>query len=244
MTDELSGSRAWEEVAEQWAAWARKPGHDSYWIFHREAFFSLLPAPGRLTIDIGCGEGRVARDLMALGHRVAAIDASPTMVRFARDADPSMTVLVADAAHLPFEDGAADLAIAFMSFQDVDDMPGAVHEAARVLARGGVLCLAVVHPINSAGHFEGADPTARFVIDGTYLDPHRYVESIERDGLPMTFTSWHWPLQSYFAALHEAGFTLDALKEVTVKKPSAAEPGAGDNWSRVPLFLDLRARKR
>jgi ubiquinone/menaquinone biosynthesis C-methylase UbiE len=243
VTDEPSVSHAWEKVAEQWAAWARKPGHDSYWRFHRDAFFDLLPVPGRMTIDIGCGEGRVARDLKARGHNVVAIDVSPTMVRFAREADPSMTVLIADAAQLPFEDGAADLAVAFMSFQDVDDMPGAVREASRVLVDGGVLCLAVVHPINAAGNFEGPDPEARFVIAGSYFEPHRYVDHIERDGLPMTFTSWHWPLQSYFAALHDAGFIVEILKEVTVDKPSDAD-GAEQRWSRIPLFLDLRARRR
>jgi SAM-dependent methyltransferase len=244
VTDEPSLSDAWEAVAAEWAVWARKPGHDTYWRFHRAAFFELLPPPGRMTIDIGCGEGRVARDLKALGHKVVAVDASPTMVRFAHDADPSMTVLVADAAQLPFEDGVADLAIAFMSFQDVDDMPGAVHEASRVLADDGVLCLAIVHPINAAGHFEGPDPTARFVIDGSYFEPHRYLDNIERDGLRMTFTSRHWPLQSYFAALHDAGFGVEALKEVTVDQSSGAEPDVEDRWLRIPLFLDLRARKR
>src|SRR4029077_8269883 len=128
--------------------------------------------------DIGCGEGRVARDLKALGHNVVAVDVSPTMVAFAKAADPSMKVLVADAARLPFDDGAADLAIAFMSLQDVDDMPGAIREAGRILERGGVFCLAIVHPINSAGRFESFDPDARFVIDGSYCDGHRYQDSI------------------------------------------------------------------
>jgi SAM-dependent methyltransferase len=242
MTDEPELSHAWETAAGQWAAWARKPGHDSYWRFHRTAFFDLLPAPGRMTIDLGCGEGRVARDLKALGHNVVAVDVSPTMVRFARDADPAMTVLVADAAHLPLADGVADLALAFMSLHDVDDMPGAVREASRVLAEDGVLCIAIVHPINSAGHFEGHDSSAPFVIDGSYLEPHRYVDRIERDGLPMSFSSRHWPLQSYFMALRHAGFTVEALKEVTVGGPSD-EPGSGDRWLRIPLFLDLRARK-
>jgi ubiquinone/menaquinone biosynthesis C-methylase UbiE len=89
--------------------------------------------------DIGCGEGRVARDLKAIGHNVVAVDVSPTMVDFAKAADPSMKVMVADAARLPFGDGADDLAIAFMSLQDVDDMPGAIHEAGRVVERGGAL---------------------------------------------------------------------------------------------------------
>lgn len=50
---------AWESEAANWVAWARKPGHDSYWTFHRDAFLELLPAPRGLTLDIGCGEGRL-----------------------------------------------------------------------------------------------------------------------------------------------------------------------------------------
>jgi hypothetical protein len=51
---------SWEDQAENWLAWARTPGHDAYWSY-RDAFFPLLPAPGRRTLEVGCGEGRVAR---------------------------------------------------------------------------------------------------------------------------------------------------------------------------------------
>jgi hypothetical protein len=108
----------------------------------------------------------VACDLKPLGHNVVAVDVSPTMVDFAK---------------------AADLAIAFMSLQDVDDMPGAIHEAGRIVERGGAFCLSIVHPINSAGRFESLDADARFLIDNSYLEVHRYQHSIERDGLRMTF---------------------------------------------------------
>jgi hypothetical protein len=56
--------------------------------------------------------------------------------------------------------------------------------------------------------------------------------------------SCHWPLQSYLAALFDAGFVVDALKEVTVDKLSGAGLPGEDRWARVPLFLDLRACKR
>jgi ubiquinone/menaquinone biosynthesis C-methylase UbiE len=111
----------------------------------------------RLTLDIGCGEGRLSRDLKALGHTIVALDSSPTMVKNARQADPSIQVHVANAAKLPLADAAADLAIAFMSLQDMDDMPAAIREAARVLEPGGRFCLAVVHPVNSAGTFAGEE---------------------------------------------------------------------------------------
>jgi len=244
MPDDQPLSKAWEAAASDWAKWAREPGHDSYWRFHKEPFFAFLPPPGRLTIDIGCGEGRVARDLKALGHNVVAVDVSPTMVEFAKAADPSMQVLVADAARLPFDDGAADLVVAFMSLHDVDDMPAAVREVGRVLGGGGVLCLAIVHPINSAGRFDSLDPDARFIIEGSYLESHRYQDTIERDGLHMTFSSRHWPLQAYFHALESAGLAVETLAELTVDESSVAERADRARWRRLPLFLDLRARKR
>jgi ubiquinone/menaquinone biosynthesis C-methylase UbiE len=235
---------AWESVARDWAAWARAPGHDSYWRFHRQAFFSLLPPAGSLTLDIGCGEGRVARDLKAQGHNVIALDIAPTMVELARAADPAMTVLLADAARLPFEDESADLAVAFMSLHDVDDMPAAVREIGRVLRPKGALCMAVVHPINSAGDFESQEPDAAYVIRGSYFEPRQYRDAIERNGLPMTFNSRHWPLQAYSEALERAGLVIEAIREVPVDDASVRERALRARWRQLPLFLDLRARKQ
>jgi SAM-dependent methyltransferase len=79
---------------------------------------------------VGCGEGRLSRDLAARGHRVVGVDASPTMVALSREADCSLAVHPADAAVLPFADASADLVIHFMSLQDIDNMAGAIGEAA------------------------------------------------------------------------------------------------------------------
>jgi hypothetical protein len=51
-------SALWEEQATRWARWAREPDFDIYWQVHRDAFLRLVPAAGRLTLDLGCGEGR------------------------------------------------------------------------------------------------------------------------------------------------------------------------------------------
>lgn len=193
-------------------------------------------------MDIGCGEGRLSRDLKRLGHRVVAIDASPTLVSAARDADPSMEIRLADAAALPIGDASADLAVAFMSLHDIDAMPAALREAARILEPGGRLCLAIVHPINSAGHFADGIADAPFVIKGDYLGAFPYVDTVERDGLTMTFSSRHLPLESYFIALEESGFLIEALREPRV--PDHAVTSEADRrWQRLPLFLHLRARR-
>jgi SAM-dependent methyltransferase len=231
---------AWEANARDFIAWARAPDHDSYWLYHRDLFFELLPQPGRRTLDIGCGEGRLPRDLKALGHEVVGVDGSPTMVDHAREADPAMNIHLADAARLPFPDGFADLAVAFMSLDDIDDAAGAVREAARVLEPGGRFCLAIIHPFGSVGVFDGYEADAPFVIEGSYLDPRRYRDTVERDGFTVTFESAHRPLGWYFDALGSAGFLVERLREVPVPD-SAVEAPRHRRWQRVPLFLHIRA---
>ena len=233
---------SWEIEAERWIRWARRPGHDSYWRFHRDLFFNLLPPRGRQTVDVGCGEGRLTRDLKALGHNVIGIDASPSLVAAARAFDTSMDIRLADAAMLPLEDACADLVVAFMSLHDIDDMPGAVSEIARILERGGKLCLAIVHPLNSAGRFDDRTVDSPFTIRGEYLGTFAYADSVERDGLEMTFHSCHRPLESYFRALEAAGFLVETLREPAVPEHDVRAP-SDRRWQRVPLFLHIRARR-
>jgi SAM-dependent methyltransferase len=229
---------AWEAEAGRWVAWARKPGHDTYWTFHRDRFLELLPPPDGLgpVLDVGCGEGRFPRDLKARGYSVVGVDASPTLIGYAREADPGGEYHVADAAALPMADGSVQLVTALLSFHDMDDMEGAVAEIGRVLVPGGRLCAAVVHPINSAGRFESSDTDAPFIIRGSYFEERRYADAVERDGLQMTFTGRHRPLQAYFAALEAARFQVERLVDV---EDSTDPPG--DRWRRLPLFLHLRA---
>ena len=165
---------SWEWQAEDWARWARTPGHDSYWLFRDLFFDAIVPTPGRLTLEVGCGEGRVARDLAQRGHTVVALDASPTLVAMAAAADPAGRYLVADAAALPFGDGCFDTVVAYNSLMDVADMPAAVQEASRVLEPGGRLCVCVTHPTADAGKFQSKEPDAPFVIGGAYLGRHRF----------------------------------------------------------------------
>jgi len=234
----------WETHAAQWIEWARAAGHDSYWSFHRDQFLQIVPAPGRRTIDIGCGEGRLTRHLKELGHNVIGIDTSPSLIAAARGLDPSLDIRLADAAALPFDDASADLAIAFMSLHDMNAMPAAMREAARVLQPGGRFCVAIVHPINSAGRFETTTPDepAPFVINGSYLGTFDYSDAVERDGLSMTFHSQHRPIESYFLALEEAGLLVETLREPKVPD-HVVKSDRGRRWQRVPLFLHLRARR-
>lgn len=231
----LNASREhWERQAGNWAAWARTPDFDAYWE-SSPYFFELVPSPGARTLEVGCGEGRVTRDLIRRGHRVTSVDATAALLKLAREADQMADYLRCDAAALPFAAQTFDLAVFYNSLMDIDDMEGSVREAARVLNRGGRMCACVTHPMADAGRFESDEPGAAFVIPGTYLGDRRWVEiPIERDGLRMDFAGWAYPLEGYFRVLEEAGFAIEAVRE---------PPGRADRWRRIPLFLMWRAVK-
>lgn len=76
--------RAWAADPELWIDFARSEVADPvFWHFNLPEFLDLLPPPGALTLDVGCGEGRVSRALAARGHRVVGVDAVEAFTRAA-----------------------------------------------------------------------------------------------------------------------------------------------------------------
>lgn len=232
---------SWAEQAENWIAWTRT-GDDGYTAYNA-SFFELLPPPAGRTIEIGCGEGRVARDLRRLGHDVVGVDAVPRLVRAAAEADPGGQYVVADASELPFEAASFDLAVAYNSLMDIeDDMSVAVREAWRVLRPGSRFCICVTHPVNDAGRFEPDTADGIFVMD-VYRGRRRYDEVWERDGVAMRFVGWCYPLESYTRALEDAGFVIEAIREPVPSAERLATKPRAARRLRIPNFLMLRALK-
>jgi SAM-dependent methyltransferase len=214
----------WESEAENWIRWARTPGHDHYW-YYRDFFFDrLIPPAGHRTVEVGSGEGRVARDLAARGHCVIGVDISPTLLRFARQASTDTSYALADGAALPFPDGAFDLAVAYNSLQVVTDMPETVAEAARVLRRGGRFCFCVAHPVTDMGRFLGDDLDASFAVRQGYFTSRRVDDTVESRGLPMRFRGWTYTLEDYAVALENVGLRIETMRE--------PRPSGDLDWSR------------
>lgn len=229
----------WGPDAENWVRWARTPGHDAYW-FYRDAFFdSLLPPAGRRTLEIGCGEGRVARDLAARGHWVAGVDTSHALLRHARMEDEVSGFALADSAALPFPDGCFDLAVAYNALQVVRDMSATVREAARVLDADGRLAICVSHPVTDLGRFASDDRAAPFTLRPRYFENERVEDTVERDGLAMTFRGWTYSLEDYAVALQDAGLRIEAMRE---PRPSGSDR-LYERRQHVPMFLLILAGK-
>ncbi|WP_406872308.1 class I SAM-dependent methyltransferase [Aminobacter sp. P9b] len=230
--------RYWTGVAEQWIAWARAPGHDAFWAYRKGLVDFIGKGSGR-ALEVGCGEGRVSRELKALGYHVTATDAVAAMVEAAREAKSADDYRVAGVGDLPFEDGSFDLVMAYNVLMDVQDVPAAAREIRRVLKPGGTLFVSLVHPFRDRGRFAGREADAPFLIDGSYYGREYFEGEEQRDGLTMQFAGWSQPLENYMAAFEAAGLAITALREPT---PDTADTDQLRQWSRIPLFLWLKAR--
>jgi SAM-dependent methyltransferase len=237
----ISARDHWEGHADDWIALTRSD--PAYEFLNKPSFFELVPAPGHLTIEVGCGEGRVARDLIALGHRVVGVDAAPALARAAADHPVGLPVAVADIVQLPVRDTAADIVVCFMVLMDIEDLDGGVMELARILEPGGTLCVGIMHPITSSGLFIPGDEYGTFYM-GEYQKPMRHVLDMARnDGGTFRFRLEHRPIERYFRAFEAAGLAVTALREPRPSVETAAEYPQLANALRVPPFLHVLATR-
>ncbi len=109
-----------------------------HWIAESRA--TLIPPPSRpdaLLLDVACGGGVMAPYVQRLGYRHVGVDVGSAALAVARE--HGVVPVQADAARLPFADGAADVVVAGEMLEHVTDLPAVVAELCRVLAPGGTL---------------------------------------------------------------------------------------------------------
>jgi ubiquinone/menaquinone biosynthesis C-methylase UbiE len=124
-----------------------------------EMLDELLDVRGRDVLDVGCGEGGLARRLASAGARVVGLDPQALtfqQTRGDRARAPEVAVSYVDgvAQSLPFLDASFDVVVFFNSLHHVpvEAMDAALGEAARVLRNGGLLY--VQEPLTEGSAFE------------------------------------------------------------------------------------------
>jgi SAM-dependent methyltransferase len=122
-----------------------------------EPLDELLEVGGREVLDVGCGEGWLARRLASAGARAVGLDPSPDALERARrdgPGDASVRYVEGAAEDLPFTDASFDVVIFFNSLHHVpaESMDAALAEAARVLRSDGLLF--VQEPLAQGPAFE------------------------------------------------------------------------------------------
>jgi SAM-dependent methyltransferase len=94
--------------------------------------------PGAAVLDLGCGTGRIARPLAALGHRVVGVDESPEMLALLGPSVPGVRSAIED-LDLPEHFGGVLLAGYLVNTPDADQRGALLGSARRHLGHGGVL---------------------------------------------------------------------------------------------------------
>lgn len=101
-------------------------------------------APGARVADVGCGAGAGVAFLIEKGYDAVGVDVSARLIEAAR-ARHGDVFYHADAAALPFVDGALDGLLFECSLSTAADAGAVLRECARVLKAGGVLMVSDVY---------------------------------------------------------------------------------------------------
>lgn len=213
------------------------------------------PVEGRDVLDLGCGEGYVARRLEQRGAgSVLGIDVSAEMIHKARQAEVEgfsrIRYEVGDAARLEgLADGSFDLVVAVFLFNYVDRTTTAsiMRQVARVLRPGGRFVFSVPHP--SLPFLRGEEPPFYFERRGlgyfSAKDTTLEGRIWRRDGESVPVRCVHKTLQDYFECLREAGFlSLPDLAELRVTEEHLGlDPKFFEPLRDQPLHLAFRTHK-
>lgn len=199
-------------------------------------------------LDVGTGEGQVARLAVTLGAtRVIGIDPTAAQTSEAHRRAGGPAYARAGAAALPFPGGAFDAAVACLVFEHIDDVDGAIAEIARVLAPGGRFVFFLNHPLlqtPNSGWIDDQvlDPPEQYWRIGDYLVEDTSIEEVEKDVfIPFV----HRPLSRYLNALIDNGLTLRRIEEPAPPAgflAKAAEYAAAASIPRLLLLVTEKER--
>lgn len=257
----MSTADGWENMADHWDASEGDEGGNWHRTLLHPALLRVLgPLAAQRVLDVGCGNGSLARQLARQGAQVTGVDASaPIVVRAQqREAHEKLGIdyHIADGARMEqLGDGRFDLAVSCMALQDIPDAAGTIREVVRVLRPMGRFVALFSHPC-----FDVPEASAWVVEHVPYLTTRWRKVSRYRAIFDVPFTwklpsraeavtrSSHRPLSWYFRALSEAGFVVLGLEEPAPTE-EFAQSEAGDSWpdtpflEQIPLHCIIDARR-
>jgi len=210
----------------------------------RLAGSATTQSPGGLVVDIGCGEGQVARYVVA-GRRVLGVDPAFAQATVARDRAGGPSYVQGSAGALPIRTGSAEAAVACLVFEHIPDVDAALREVARVLRPGGTFVFLLNHPLlqtPGSGWIDDQilDPPEQYWRIGPYLPEAETVEQVER-GVFITF--FHRPLSRYINAASAAGLRLEHMREPTPPPGFLERAPEYEEAATIPRLLVLRFTK-
>ncbi len=245
---ELPRAELSNELWEQHADWWQREFTDGVDPEYTEQILPIISenlADCGTVLDIGTGEGQVARMLATNGHTVIGADPVGAQIEKARARGAGPIYVRAPADRLPFSDGSFDGALACLVFEHIDLVDEAISEAARVVRSGGTFLLLLNHPLlqtPNSGWIDDqfVDPPEQYWRIGHYLTEAATVEEVQKD---VFIRFIHRPLSRYLNALADSSLVLTKMMEPA---PPPGFLGQAPQYlaaAAIPRLLVLRCRK-
>jgi ubiquinone/menaquinone biosynthesis C-methylase UbiE len=208
---------------------------------------ALEELAGRRTVlDVGCGDGQIARALAAQGSEVLGIDPTQLHIEIANERAGGPTYLLGSATQLPVPDASQDAVVACLVFEHIDEVDAAIAEVARVLKPGGQFSFFLNHPLlqtPGSGWIDDfiLDPPEQYWRIGAYLVESETIEEVEKD---VFIRFIHRPLSRYVNALLANGLSLERMLEPAPPQGFLDRAPEYALAHTVPRLLYLRSVKR
>ena len=196
-------------------------------------------------LDVGTGEGQVARLAAAAGASVVGLDPTWNQIAVAAARGGGPAYLRAGAAALPFGDAAFDCVVACLVFEHIEAVDEAIAEVARVLEPGGRFLFFLNHPLlqtPNSGWIDDQvlDPPEQYWRIGAYLREDSTIEEVEKD---VFIPFIHRPLSRYVNALADNGLLLTRMEEPPPPPGFLARAPEYTDAAEIPRLLVLRTVK-
>ena len=219
----------------------------------------LAITPGERVLDVGCGNGVLARRLAGLGAEVTATDFSQVFLDAARERSASLpyadriTWRLLDAT-----DGAAlrdlvaepfDAIVTTMALRDMPEIGPLAAATPTLLRPGGRFVAVIPHPcfntvdavrVTETREVNGEMLTEVGIRISRYLTPLTSL-GVGMPGEPRPHHYFERTVSAYLAPWLAAGMVLDGLQERPVR--GASRPGSLAPESDLPVILAFRFRR-
>ena len=197
-------------------------------------------------LDLGCGDGQIARALAAQGSDVLGVDPTQLHIDVAIERGGGPRYLLGGATDIPADDNSFDAVVACLVFEHIDQMDEAMTEVARVLKPEGQFSFFLNHPLlqtPGSGWIDDhiIDPPEQYWRIGPYLVETESIEEVEKD---VYIRFIHRPLSRYVNALIANGMTLERMVEPSPPAGFLARAPEYALAHTVPRLLYLRSTKQ
>lgn len=196
-------------------------------------------------LDVGTGDGQVARLAARLGAEAVGIDLTWNQITVAVERGEGPAYLRSGAASLPFPDDRFDCVVACLVFEHIEAVDEAIAEVARVLEPGGRFLFFLNHPLlqtPGSGWIDDQilDPPEQYWRIGAYLREDSSIEEVEKD---VFIPFIHRPMHRYVNALIANGLLLTHMEEPAPPSGFLARAPEYADAALIPRLLFLRTEK-